>query len=196
MHEWLIDLGNKYLNRTNIILICKVMFALQICLLFIVFRTMGVNGVLGQIAELIWTMSLSGKLWQLVQDMGLAALFLGLASSIIRKGYHVLYISYLIIILFGMGVLTFVANITGAHRGAFFFLSGIVTSVLQVLVGYYLYKTEFAQLGKFVLVYPIVFYASMLFFPSSSSAIMIILILDNIALVYAFYKYLPMYYEE
>lgn len=188
MSKLLVDIGNMYLNRTNIILICKVMFVLQICLVFIVIRAMGINGILGQIAEIIWEISLYGKLYQLAQDMGLAFLFLGLMTSIYRKGVHVPFICYLIIILFGMGILTFIANVTGAHRGAFFFLSGIVTSVLQVLVGYHLQKTDFAGLGKFVMAYPIVFYISMLFFPPASVALMIIVILNNIALVYAFYK--------
>lgn len=188
MSKLLVDIGNMYLNRTNIILICKVMFVLQICLVFIVFRAMGINGILGQIAEIIWGISLCGKLYQLAQDVGLAVLFLGLITSIDRRGAHVPFISYLIIILFGMGILTFIANVTGAHRGAFFFLSGIVTSVLQVLVGYHLQKTDFAGLGKFVMAYPIVFYISMLFFPPASVALMIIVILNNIALVYAFYK--------
>lgn len=188
MNEWLISLGDKYLNRTNIVLICKMMFVLQICLVFIVIRAMGINGILGQIAEIIWEISLYGKLYQLAQDMGLAFLFLGLMTSIYRKGMHVPFICYLIIILFGMGILTFIANVTGEHRGAFFFLSGIVTSILQVLVGYHLQKTNFARLGKFVMAYPIVFYISMLFFPPASVALMIIVILNNIALVYAFYK--------
>lgn len=164
------------------------MFVLQICLVFIVIRAMGINGILGQIAEIIWEISLYGKLYQLAQDMGLAFLFLGLMTSIYRKGVHVPFICYLIIILFGMGFLTFIANVTGEHRGAFFFLSGIVTSILQVLVGYHLQKTNFARLGKFVMAYPIVFYISMLFFPPASVALMIIVILNNIALVYAFYK--------
>lgn len=188
MGKWLVGFGNKYLNRTSIILICKMMFVLQICLVFVVFRAMGINGILGQIAEIIWEISLYGKLYQLAQDMGLAFLFLGLMTSIYRKGVHVPFICYLIIILFGMGILTFIANVTGEHRGAFFFLSGIVTSILQVLVGYHLQKTNFARLGKFVMAYPIVFYISMLFFPPASVALMIIVILNNIALVYAFYK--------
>lgn len=187
MYEWLINLGNKYLNnRTSILLICKVMFVLQICLLFIVFRAMRINGILGSLAELIWVLSLSGRLLQIIQDIGLSALFLALMTSAYKRGYQVPLMGYLILLMFFMGVLTFVANSTGGHRGAFFFLSSIVTSVLQVMVGYHLQKTEFARLGKFVMAFPIVFFLSMFLYPPYAA--MVMAIINVSVLVYAFYK--------
>lgn len=187
MYEWLINLGNKYLNnRTSIVLICKVMFVLQICLLFIVFRAMRINGILGSLAELIWVLSLSGRLLQIIQDIGLSALFLALMTSAYKRGYQVSLMSYLILLMFCMGVLTFVVNSTGGHRGAFFFLSSIVTSVLQVMVGYNLQKTEFARLGKFVMAFPIVFFLSMFLYPPYAA--MVLAIINVSVLVYAFYK--------
>jgi len=193
INKWFNDLGNKYLNRTDIILICKVMFVLQICLTFIVFRAMRINGLLGSLAELIWTLSLSGRLLQLIQDTGLSALFLGLMTSAYKKGYKVPSIGYLIIIMFCMGVLTFVVNSTGGQRGAFFFLSSIVTSVLQVVVGYSLQKTAFARLGKFIIAFPIVFFLSMFLLPPYAA--MVLAIINGTALVYAFYRHLPQYYK-
>lgn len=187
MTEWLINLGNKYLNnRTSIVLICKVMFVLQICLLFIVFRAMRINGILGSLAELIWVLSLSGRLLQIIQDIGLSALFLALMTSAYKRGYQVSLMSYLILLMLCMGVLTFVVNSTGGHRGAFFFLSSIVTSVLQVMVGYNLQKTEFARLGKFVMAFPIVFFLSMFLFPPYAA--MVSAIINVSVLIYAFYK--------
>ena len=187
MYEWLINLGNKYLNnRTSIVLICKVMFVLQICLLFIVFRAMRINGILGSLAELIWVLSLSGRLLQIIQDIGLSALFLALMTSAYKRGYQVSLMSYLILLMFCMGVLTFVVNSTGGHRGAFFFLSSIVTSVLQVMVGYNLQKTEFARLGKFVMAFPIVFFLSMFLYPPYAA--MVLAIINVSVLIYAFYK--------
>ena len=187
MTEWLINLGNKYLNnRTSIVLICKVMFVLQICLLFIVFRAMQINGILGSLAELIWVLSLSGRLLQLLQDIGLSALFLALMTSAYKRGYQVSLMSYLILLMFCMGVLTFVVNSTGGHRGAFFFLSSIITSVLQVMVGYNLQKTEFARLGKLVMAFPIVFFLSMFLYPPYAA--MVMAIINVSVLVYAFYK--------
>ena len=187
MTEWLINLGNKYLNnRTSIVLICKVMFVLQICLLFIVFRAMRINGILGSLAELIWVLSLSGRLLQIIQDIGLSALFLALMTSAYKRGYQVSLMSYLILLMFCMGVLTFVVNSTGGHRGAFFFLSSIVTSVLQVMVGYNLQKTEFARLGKFVMAFPIVFFLSMFLYPPYAA--MVLAIINVSVLIYAFYK--------
>lgn len=186
MTEWLINLGNKYLNRTNIVLICKVMFVLQICLLFVVFRAMRINGILGLLAELIWVLSLSGKLLQLLQDIGLSALFLALMTSAYKRGCQVPLMGYLILLMFCMGVLTFVVNCTGGHRGAFFFLSSIITSVLQVMVGYNLQKTEFARLGKLVMAFPIVFFLSMFLYPPYAA--MVLAIINVSVLVYAFYK--------
>lgn len=187
MTEWLINLGNKYLNnRTSIVLICKVMFVLQICLLFVVFRAMRINGILGSLAELIWVLSLSGRLLQIIQDIGLSALFLALMTSAYKRGYQVSLMSYLILLMFCMGVLTFVVNSTGGHRGAFFFLSSIITSVLQVMVGYNLQKTEFARLGKLVMAFPIVFFLSMFLYPPYAA--MVLAIINVSVLVYAFYK--------
>lgn len=186
MNVWLISLGNKYLNRTNIILISKVVFVLQICLVFIVFRVMRINGILGSLAELIWVLSLSGKLLQIIQDIGLSALFLGLMTSAYKNGYQVPMLGYLIILMFCMGVLTFVVNSTGGHRGTFFFLSSIITSVLQVVVGYHLQKTAFARLGKFIIAFPIVSFLGIVLL--SPYAAMTLEIINTSVLVYAFYK--------
>lgn len=186
MNELLICLGNKYLNRTNIILICKMMFVLQICLVFIVFRAMRINGLLGSLAEFVWVLSLSGRLLQILQDIGMSALFLGLLTSICKKGYQVPMLGYLIVLMFCMGLLTFVVNSTGGHRGAFFFLSSIITSVLQVIVGYYLQKTPFARLGKYIIVFPTVLFLSMVLL--SPYAAMIVDIINTSVLVCAFYK--------
>lgn len=186
MNELLISLGNNYLNRTNIVLNCKVMFVLQICLLFIVFRAMRINGILGSLAELIWVLSLSGKLLQIIQDIGLSALFWGLMTSVYKRGYQVPMLGYLIILMFCMGVLTFVVNSTGGQRGAFFFLSSIATSVLQVIVGYNLQKTPFARLGKYIIAFPIVLFLSMVLL--SPYAAMVLDIINTSVLVCAFYK--------
>lgn len=162
------------------------MFVLQICLVFIVFRAMRINGILGSLAELVWVLSLSGKLLQIIQDIGLSALFLGLMTSAYKRGYQVPMLGYLIILMFCIGVLTFVVNSTGGQRGAFFFLSSIITSVLQVVVGYNIQKTEFARLGKFIIAFPIVFFLSMVLLPPYAA--MVLAIINGTALVYAFYK--------
>lgn len=162
------------------------MFVLQICLAFIVFRAMRINGLLGSLAEFVWVLSLSGKLLQIIQDIGLSALFLGLMTSAYKRGYQVPMLGYLIILMFCIGVLTFVVNSTGGQRGEFFFLSSIVTSVLQVIVGYYLQKTPFARLGKYIIVFPTVLFLSMVLL--SPYAAMIVDIINTSVLVCAFYK--------
>ena len=162
------------------------MFVLQICLVFVVVRAMRINGIIGSLAELVWVLSLSGKLLQIIQDIGLSALFLGLMTSAYKRGYQVPMLGYLIILMFCMGVLTFVVNSTGGQRGAFFFLSSIVTSVLQVIVGYHLQKTPFASLGKYIIAFPIVLFLSMVLL--SPYAAMILDIINTSVLVFAFYK--------
>lgn len=189
MIEWLIDIGNKYLTRTNTIIVCKVLFALQCCLVLVVFRAMRIGGIIGSISEFTWVLSMSGQLLQLVQDIGFSILFLALMVSLHRNGYHSnSLIGSLVVITFCVGVLTFVVNITGGQRGVVFFLSSIATSVLQVIVGYYLQKTEFARLGKFIMAFPIVMFFSMVLLQTNAIAIMIVAILNAWVLIYAFYK--------
>lgn len=111
---------------------------------------------------------------------------LGLLTSTYKRGNQIPMLGYLIVLMFCMGLLTFVVNSTGGHRGAFFFLSSIITSVLQVIVGYYLQKTPFARLGKYIIVFPTVLFLSMVLL--SPYATMIVDIINTSVLVCAFYK--------
>lgn len=189
MEKWLLEIGDKYVNKTNFNMACMILFAIQGLLLFVVFRALRIGGILGDLSDLIWTISLSGQLLQLIQEICIAFLFLGLMISVYRKGYKMPLIGILLIISFCTGVLTFVVNNTGGQRGPLFFLSSIIISILQIIVGFQLFKTDFRILGKFILAFPIVMFLSILLF-GTSPIVMFIAIANVVALTYAFYTFL------
>lgn len=187
MEKWLLELGNKYINRSIFILACIALFAIQGLLLF---RILCSGGICGKLFDLIWAVTMSGQLLQLAQEVCLAIMFLKLMTTVYRNGYQMPLIGYLLLLSFGAGFLTFVVNNTGGQRGLLFFISSIVVSILQVIVGLQLQRTELKKLGKFIFLFPIVLLLSILLFGTFPIIVMIVNASNVVALTYAFYTVL------
>lgn len=190
MIDWLLDIGNKYLNKERVSFVCRAMLCLvAIPVLLIVFLILYQTKDLKDIANIIV------EICQLLYDFGLAFLCLALMRLLYRDNYNMPTIGYYVVVLVIKGVYQFFITSTGS-KGELTVLIVALVLILHIVVGLQLLKTRYAIFGKAFLYYLGGILLSAIF--SASHVNLLPTISTFFAcgiLVYIFYKYLPTYYE-
>lgn len=190
MIEWLLDIANKYINRSRVYFVCRAMLYLVaipvfLAFLFILYQTKDTK----DIADIII------QICQLLYDFGLAFLCLALMRLLYESNYKMPTISYYIVILTIKGVYIFFITSNGGE-GELYTLIFVLVLILHTVVGLQLLKTEYAVFGKAFLFYFGGILMAAIFSASHAdlfSAIAMILACGVLA--YIFYKELPLYFE-
>lgn len=189
MIEWLLDIADKYLNRSRVYFVCRgmlylVAIPLLLVVLLIMYQTKDSKDIANIIIQTI----------QLLYDLGLAILCLALMRLLYDDNYKMPTIGYYAVILTIKGVHQFF--MTNDNGGELFMLIFILVLILHTVVGVQLLKTRFAVFGKAFLYYLGGLILSAILSASHEdmfSAIALISALGGLA--FTFYRELPAYYE-
>ena len=147
MIEWLLDIANKYINRSRVYFVCRAMLYLAaipvfLAILFILHQTKDTK----DIADIII------QICQLLYDFGLAFLCLALMRLLYEDNYKIPTIGYYAVILTIKGVHQFFMT-SDSSGGELFMLIFILVLILHTVVGVQLLRTRFAVFGKAFLYY-------------------------------------------
>ena len=188
MTEWLLDIGNRYLNKERVSFICRVMlYILFVPILLLVFGLFGARygdeiSILGQIAGLLF-------------DLCLATLCLSIMTLVYAEGDKIPTIGYYVVITVIKGVYQFFITSIGG-KGELYTLIFVVSLTLHITVGVQLLKTKFSIFGKALLYYVGgVVIAAALSASHADDIATIVMLLTGGLLAYSFFKNLPQYYK-
>lgn len=184
MTDWLLDIGNRYLNKERVAFVCRAMlYLVAIPILLAIFQTKGSKDIV----------KIALQISQLLYDISLAFLCLALMRLLYGDNYKIPTIGYYVVILTVKGVyLFFITSIGG--KGEVYTLMFVLVLILHIVVGIQLLKTRYSVFGKAFIYY---FCATIMaaIFSDVDSLSSIFMISAFGVLAYTFYKYLPTYYE-
>lgn len=188
MTEWLLDIADKYLNRSRVYFVCRAMLyfvAIPVFLAVLVHFSKSRDSK--DIANIII------QIIQLLYDFGLAFLCLALMKLLYDSNYKMPTIGYYAVITAIKGVYQFFITSIGG-KGEIYTLIFVLCLILHIVVGVQLLKTKYAVFGKAFLYYlGGILMASI--FSDMDFLSMIAIIFAGGILAYTFYKELPLYYE-
>lgn len=188
MIEWLLDIGNRYLNRERVSFVCRgMLYILFIPILVLLFGIFGAR----------WGDSLSiiGQISDLLFDLCLATVCLAIMTLVFADGNKLPIIGYYVVISVIKGVYQFFITSIGG-KGELYTLIFVLSLILHVTVGIQLLKTKFSVFGKALLYYVGgVAIAAALSTSKANTFSGVAIFLAGGYLAYTFYKYLPTYYE-
>ena len=190
MTDWLLDIADKYLNRTRVYFVCRgMLYLVAIPLLLVVLLIMYQTRESKDIANIII------QTVQLLYDLGLAILCLALMRLLYEDNYKMPTIGYYAVILTIKGVHQFfMTNNSGG--GDLYMLIFTLVLILHTVVGVQLLKTRFAVFGKAFLFYLGGIILSAIFSASHADMFSAIVLISALGvLAFTFYKELPLYYE-
>lgn len=187
MIEWLLGIGNRYLNKERVSFICMGMLFLIIAP--IILMLLGVFGVISS-GEL----SIIGQISQLLLDLGFAVLCLALMIILYENDYKIPSIGYYIVVLSVKGVYQFFITSIGG-KGELYTLIFVLCLILHIVVAMQLLNTKFSIFGKTLLYYVVgVVIAAALKTSHADGLSTIVIIVTGAMFVYVFYRHLPHYY--
>lgn len=189
MTDWLLDIADKYLNRTRVYFVCRgMLYLVAIPLLLVVLLIMYQTRESKDIANIIIQTN------QLLYDLGLAILCLALMRLLYDDNYKMPTIGYYAVILTIKGVHQFF--MTNDNGGELYMLIFTLVLILHTVVGVQLLKTRFAVFGKAFLYYLVGIILSAIFSASHADMLSSIALISALGvLAYTFYKELPNYFE-
>ena len=189
MTDCLLDIADKYLNRTRVYFVCRgmlylVAIPLLLAVLLIMYHTKDSRDIANIIIQTV----------QLLYDLGLAFLCLALMRLLYDDNYKMPTIGYYAVILTIKGVHQFF--MTNDNGGELFMLIFILVLILHTVVGVQLLKTRFAVFGKAFLYYLGGLIMSAIFSASHAEMLSSIALISALGvLAYIFYIKLPNYFN-
>lgn len=190
MTDWLLDIADKYLNRTRVYFVCRgMLYLVAIPLLLVVLLIMYQTKESKDIANIIIQTN------QLLYDLGLAILCLALMRLLYEDNYKMPTIGYYAVILTIKGVHQFFMT-SDSGSGDLYMLIFTLVLILHTVVGVQLLKTRFAVFGKAFLYYLGGLIMSAIFSASHAEMLSSIALISALGvLAYIFYIKLPNYFN-
>ncbi len=187
MTEWLLDIGNRYLNKERVSFICRgMLYILFVSILLLAF------GILG--ARYGDELSIIGQISSLLFDLCLAMVCLSIMTLVYADGDKIPTIGYFVVITVIKGVYQFFITSIGG-KGELYTLIFVLTLILHITVGVQLLKTKYTIFGKALLYYVGgIVIAAALRTSNADFLSAIAIFLTGGMLAYTFFKYLPLYY--
>ena len=188
MIDWLLDIGNRYLNRERVSFVCRgMLYILFVPILVLLFGMFGAR----------WGDSLSvmGQISGLFFDLCLATVCLAIMTLVYADGDKLPIIGYFVVITVIKGVYQFFITSIGG-KGELYTLIFVLSLILHITVGIQLLKTKYSVFGKALLYYVGGIAISAALSTSGANALSgVAIFLAGGYLAYAFYKYLPTFYK-
>lgn len=194
MEKWLIEIGNKYLNSQRVSFVCKALIVLQVIVLFSNLDNIGAGASMAEMSRGLY--SAVGIFLQPLQDICMTILFLGLMTSLYKKGYTIPISAYVVIIVSANAILTFLTKFSGTSHGLLLGLISLAYYVLVCLLGVKLRATQYATLGNVLILYSVFDLVDGLILQGKISLTLIVTIGILIYLAIIFNKILPPEFED
>ena len=188
MIDWLLDIGNKYLNKEVVTYACMgMLFLLFFPVLLLLLSMFGVkNGV---------DLSIVGQVSDLLYDLCFATACLALMTLVYADGNKVPVIGYFVVTTVIKGAYQFFITSIGA-KGELYTLIFVLCFVLHITVGVQLLKTRFSVFGKAMLCYIGGLAVAAGLRASALDAVSsVVILITGFLLAFTFYKELPLYYK-
>ena len=189
MTEWLLEIGNRYLDKGRITFVCRLMLYILFVPLLMLFL-----GMLG--AQYGDELAIIGQISGLLFDLCIATVCLSLMTLVYADGEKMPTIGFFVIISVIKGVYQFFITSIGG-KGEVYTLIFVLCLTLHITVGIQLLKTKFSVFGKALLYFVGgIVIAAALSASHADGLSTIVAFLTGGMFAYTFFKYLPKYYEE
>lgn len=190
MTEWLLDIGNKYLNKGRVSFVCRGMLYILFAPILILLLGLLFGTNFGE------ELSIIGQISNLLFDLCLAIVCLSVMVLVYEDGYKMPTIGLFVVITVIKGVYQFFITSIGG-KGELYTLIFVLCLILHTTVGFQLLKTGYSIFGKALLYYiGGVVIAAALKASRADTLSTIVIFLTGCMLANTFFKYLPHYYKH